>query len=259
MAAVSGLFGIAVAAALTSVLAQAPIVTPTPLKTIINERSSPFCAQIRQTIGTSVQGLLHNDEWVESAKSTLAKMSRDWVQGGGASVAIDRVRLDSTIGGIVHNLTVIDDLIASSQKAGRYDDARLSAMRSQLLSVADQQREVLNVLGLVLDSTEVDSQLEEFYKTNPRASRDAIASVQTRYEKDPMVFRDPVLQQITGLLGDSPYAHALLYLVANDLQTHDLESKAAGSILRYGNSCHSDVPLAPPSEPFWEPSPSPKS
>ncbi len=250
------MLGIAFSAVLTASLAAAPQPVATPLKTIINERSSPFCAQLRQTIGTSVQGLLRNDEWVESAKATLAKMSRDWVQGG-PSVAMDRVRLDAMIGGIVHNLTVIDGLIASSRSAGRYDDSRLSTMRAQLLAVADQQREVLNILGLVLDSTEIDSQLADFYKNNPRASREAIANVQGRYDKDPMVFRDPVLQQVTGLLGDSPYAHPLLYLVANDLQTHDLESKAAGSILRYGSGCHSDVPLAPPAEPFWGPSPTP--
>src|SRR5581483_8470957 len=106
-------------------VAAVPQPSPTPLRTIINERSTPFCAQLRQTIGTSVQGLLHNDEWVESAKVALAKMSRDWVQGGGASVALDRVRLDSMIGGLVHNLTVIDGLIASSQEKGRYDDGRL--------------------------------------------------------------------------------------------------------------------------------------
>lgn len=253
----SATVGIALCAGLMSVVASGqPVATPTPLRTIIHERASPFCAQLRQTIGTSVQGLLRNDEWVQSAKATLAKMSRDWVQGGGASVAMDRVRLDAIVGGLVHNLTVIDDLIAT-QKAGRYDDGRLAAMRAQLLSVADQQREVLNILGLVLDSTEIDSQLADFYRNNPRASREAIASVQNRYDKDPMVFRDPVLRQVTGLLGDSPYAHPLLYLVANDLQTRELESKAAGSILRYGSSCRSDVPLAPTSEPFWGPSPSP--
>jgi hypothetical protein len=250
------MFGLAFMVVSALALAGGPQPAPsaTPLKTIVNERASPFCAQLRQTIGMSVQGLLRNDEWVGSAKSILAKMGRDWVQGGGASVAMDRVRLDAMIGGIVHNLTVIDDLIASSQKAGRYDDSRLSAMRAELLLAADQQREVLNILGLVLDSSEIDSQLADFYKNNPRASRDAIASVEKRFEKDPMVYRDPVLGQVTGLFGDSPYAHPLLYLIANDLQTHELESKAAGSILRDGSGCHSDVPLTPPNEPFLRPS-----
>ncbi len=95
-------------------------------------------------------------------------MSRDWVFGG-PRLAMDRVRLDRVIGGLVRKLTVTEYLLRSTDT--RVDpDGRLSAMRSQLRTVADQQLEVLNILGIVLDSSEVTGQLEDFYRHNPRAS-----------------------------------------------------------------------------------------
>jgi len=216
-----------------------PSPSPTPLRTIVHERSSPFCTQLREKIGVSVAGLLHNDEWVDYAKSSLAKMGRDWVTGGGLSVQIDRVRIDRSVGGIVQNLTIIDRLL--SNMSGQAQDERIAAMRDQLLAAADQQREVLNILEIVLNSQAIDEQLIEFYKNNPRASHAAIANVQTELENDPTVYRDPVLGRITGIFSSTPFAEPLLYLVANDLQTHALESRAAASILKSGSACHSDV------------------
>jgi hypothetical protein len=126
-------------------------------------------------------------------------------------------------------------------------------MRAQLLTAADQQREVLNILEITLNSQAIEEQLIEFYKNNPRVSHAAIANVQTELENDPIVYRDPVLGRITGIFSSTPFTEPLLYLVANDLQTHTLESKAASSIMRSGSACHSDVPLAPPAVPFTHP------
>jgi hypothetical protein len=231
--------------------APQPSPTATPLRTIYHETVSPFCTQLRNNIGGSVIGLLHNDEWVESAKETLAQMSRDWVFGG-ARVAMDRVRLDRVIGGLVRNLTIIDDLLRGTTSSSD-PTGRLSTMHAQLTEVADQQLEVLNILGIVLDSTEINAQLEDFYRHNPRASRAAIANVRQRYDHDSMVYRDPVLGRVTGIFGDSPFTDPLLYLIANDLQTRQLESVAAKSVLEAGKSCASTVPLAPPVLPYTRP------
>jgi hypothetical protein len=228
-----------------------PSPTATPLRTIYHETISPFCTQLRNNIGGSVIGLLHNDEWVESAKETLAQMSRDWVFGG-ARVAMDRVKLDRVIGGLVRNLTIIDDLLRKTAPSAD-PTGRLSTMHAQLTEVADQQLEVLNILGIVLDSTEINAQLEDFYRHNPRASRAAIANVRQRYDHDSMVYRDPVLGQVTGVFGDSPFTDPLLYLIANDLQTHQLESVAAKSVLEADKGCASTVPLAPPVLPYTRP------
>ncbi len=147
---------------------------------------------------------------------------------GGPRLAIDRVRLDRVIGGLTKNLAIIDDLLRTTE--GDDPSGQLSVMRSHLRATADQQLEVLNILGVVLDSSEINSQLEDFYRHNPRASRNAIANVKDRYDHDRMIYRDPVLQQVTGVFGDSPYADPLLYLIANDLETRNLEGHAATSI-----------------------------
>jgi len=202
-----------------------------------------------------VIGLLHNDEWVHNAKEILAQMSRDWVFGG-PRVAMDRVRLDRVIGGLVRNLTVIEDLLRATDSQVN-PDGRLSAIRSQLRTVADQQLEVLNILGIVLDSSEITFQLEDFYRHNPRASRAAIAKVRELYDRDRRVYRDPILSQVTGVFGDSPFADPLLYLIANDLETRDLESQAAATIAADSKSCRSDTPLVPPALPYTHPDDSP--
>jgi hypothetical protein len=227
-----------------------PMPTPTPIKTISHERVSPFCMLLRKNIGGSVIGLLHNDEWVHSAKEILAQMSRDWVFGG-PRLEMDRAKLDRVIGGLAGNLTIINDLLRAADSAAD-PGGQLSTMRSQLRTVADQQLEVMNILGVVMDS-EARNQLEDFYRHNPRASRSAIANVRDRYDHDQTIYRDPVLSQITGVFGDSPYADPLLYLIANDLETRTLEGHAAKSIAANSKSCQSDVPLAPPALRYTQP------
>lgn len=149
-------------------VAVQPQPSPTPLKTITNVHSTPFCTAFGDNIRHGVEGVLVNDDLFKRTEPVFLKAAHDLVMGGplessfnsmhaaqpsgdNASVVLDMARIQEIDGAIVKNLQKIDALLNDTtrfpKEAKTPDEQRLVALRAQLLSVAKQQNDELNILS----------------------------------------------------------------------------------------------------------------
>lgn len=150
-----------VAVALSSPTAAAP--TAPPLKIIVHARASAFCTTVRENVGHAMGGLLQNDNIMSAAKPLYIQMARDYYAdpqksktGNNAWLNLDEQRMREMIGSIVHNLAVIDRLLADEQRIPsnpRTDEDRaLNEIKQELVQSENAQRDILNVLEGSLDT-----------------------------------------------------------------------------------------------------------
>jgi hypothetical protein len=165
---------------LTGVLNATPSPAPlaSPLKTITHVHSSPFCTAFTQNIKHGVEGVLTNDDLFKRTEPVFLKAARDMVMIGvsgssfnslhpatgsadNPSVHLDMARLQEIADAIVRNLETIDrilnDPIIFPKSPKTEEDRQLVQLRAQLLAVAKQQNDELNVISGTTDQYMFDT------------------------------------------------------------------------------------------------------
>jgi hypothetical protein len=140
---------------LAQVPATPPSVSPTPPKTIIRIRSTPFCTVFRENVFHAVQGLRVNDFVIDQGRSLLAKWAYDSVADsgrfGGAGRKMDQYQLGQVVNQAAHNLERVYALLNDPDRfpAPPQNDADrdLLALKATLQAVADSQERSLNILS----------------------------------------------------------------------------------------------------------------
>lgn len=144
---------------LSLLLAQAsvaqPSPSPTPPKTIVRTKSTPFCTVFRENVFRAVQGLRINDSVIDQGQSILAKWAYDSVVDkgkiNGGSRKMDHYQLGLVVGQAAHNLQLVYALLDDPSRfpAGPQDDSGrdLATIKATLQAVADSQERSLNILS----------------------------------------------------------------------------------------------------------------
>lgn len=166
---------------LAAVAAGGPSPAPsaTPLKVIVDIRSSALCTSLRQNIGPALAAIMSDDQAVAASKPLLIQMSRDYIspetinQAGlgnlhgpastdhsSAKMELDTSHLEELIGVLAHNLQMIDAALADSKRfpavANTDADHKLLEIKAQLQDVAKQQRQALDVLNGLVDTRRME-------------------------------------------------------------------------------------------------------
>lgn len=145
-------------------LTNNPQPSPSPLRTIVNSRITPFCTAFTQNIRYSVQGILLNDSLFERTEPVFLKAAHDMMNSGvdrlssganrnpeSAATVLDMNRLQEIGGSIVHNLQTINDILNDGtrfpKQPGNPQDAQLVQLRAQLLAIAKKQNDELNIIS----------------------------------------------------------------------------------------------------------------
>ena len=240
---------------IASVLAAALVaLSPAPLRTIVHERSSPFCTTLRENVGHALTGLLANDDAIARSKPLYVKLAHDyaaWSPDGrndgrrSPATHLDMQRMEIIVGAIVHNLQVIDALLTDpvrfTPSAASQDDRTLSSIRAQLNGVEDAQRKSLNVLngtvetyafedlqgrgnglGGALGKDAGGEGSDDFFSCRPIKSLECSG--------DPALKSDP-------LFLNSPFARFYGAIARSQADTTALESPASQTILANLGSC----------------------
>jgi len=153
---------------LVGLLGATPQPSPAPLKTITHVHSSPFCTAFGQNIKHAVEGVLTNDNLFRHTEPVFLKAAHDMVTGGppvssfnslhpassnpdNASVHLDMARLQEISGAVAHNLQTINDTLNDSvifpKDPRTSEDRQLVQLRAQLLAIAKQQNDELNIIS----------------------------------------------------------------------------------------------------------------
>ncbi len=131
---------------LAAAASPAPSSPPAPLtalKVIGHVRSTPFCTELRETIGPAIASVLANDDMIASSKPAFATLYHDDILAGSEARAhFDVNRLEKLETPIIANIKRVDALLDHKP-----DDPKLQAMRAKLQAVAAQQKESLNVIS----------------------------------------------------------------------------------------------------------------
>lgn len=157
-----------IALLVASAVSLAPAPSPTPLKTITNVHSTPFCTAFNDNIRHGVEGVLVNDDLFKRTEPVFLKAAHDLVAGGpmessfnsmhaarpsadNSSVILDMARIQEIDAAIVKNLQKIDTLLNDTtrfpKEAKTPEEQQLVDLRAQLLRVAKQQNDELNILS----------------------------------------------------------------------------------------------------------------
>jgi len=166
--------------ALAGVLNAAPSPAPaqSPLKTITHVHSSPFCTAFTQNVKHGVEGVLTNDSLFKRTEPVFLKAARDMVAAGASassfndlhpasgnadnpSVHLDMARLQEIAGAIARNLEtinkILNDPVIFPKSPQTEEDRQLVLLRAQLLAVAKQQNDELNVISGTTDQYMFDT------------------------------------------------------------------------------------------------------
>ena len=157
----------------------------TPLKTITNVHSTPFCTAFENNIRRGVQGVLVNDELFKRSGPVFSKAARDMALGGDISssfnsmhpaqsdqdnpaTTMDMSALDALGGAIVNNLQTIDRILNDSSRFPENpktpEERQLAQLRTGLLALAKKQNDELNVISGTTNQYIFDS-LQDRYPT----------------------------------------------------------------------------------------------
>lgn len=152
---------------LLAIAAATPQPSPSPLKTITRVHSTPFCTAFGENIKHGVEGVLINDELFKRTEPVFLKAANDMVNGGeltssfnsmhaahvnedSASVHFDMERLQQIGDAVIKNLKTIDGVLNDPARFPKSpataDDIQLVNLRAQLLALAKEQNDELNVL-----------------------------------------------------------------------------------------------------------------
>jgi len=256
-----------------------PLPSAPPLKTIITVKSSPLCQALTSTVLDTISGLQSNDRIIESTKPVLVDFGKAWVDNSIAghqfdqmqvhqnlapadvhndnnpAMILDAQRLARLAEGIVHNLRVIDGLLA---------DPRLTPeLRARLEAVADQQRQNLNVIYGLADTFELQDLIAHGDNTQGALDegtgkgqkglsfsdqdvsfQDVVSGPQRAVPlpngapRDPTVDTDPAIsQKATGELANNPILRFYQGVVQNQAATAHAEDALTQTVLDVTNQC----------------------
>lgn len=154
--------------AIAQVLAAPAASSPaSPPKTIITVKSTALCTGLRENVAPALAGLIQNDGLIGYGRSTLlnianeaqhAPLQSSYNERGAAQPASSTPRLGEGFShlndlarSIAHNAATIDTILSDKARfpssPSTSDEKTLDLMKAQLLSVARQQRLLVNVLG----------------------------------------------------------------------------------------------------------------
>jgi hypothetical protein len=264
---------------LAALVAQVtPLPSATPLKTIITVKSSPLCQALTGTVIDTISGLQSNDRIVASTKPVLVDFGKAWANNSVAghhfdqmqihenfepagihnddnpAMILDARRLARLAEGIVHNLQLIDALLA---------DPRLTPeLKAQLQAVADQQRHTLNVIYGLADTFELQDiiahgdntqgalnetfgahSLDSSFNDQDVSFQDVVSGPQRAValfsgSRDPTVDTDPAIsQKATGELANNPIFRFYQGIEQNQVATAHAEDQLTKTVLDIVNQC----------------------
>ena len=256
-----------------------PLPSAPPLKVIITVKSTPLCQSLTDTVFPTISGLQSNDRIVASTKPVLVDFGKEWVDNSVAghtfdqlqihesfepagihndqnpAMIIDARRLARLAEGIVHNLHVIDSLLA---------DPRLTPeLRAQLQAVAEQQQKNLNVIYGLADTFELQDIIahgdntqgvlnEQFKGKNvPLSYNDQDVSFQDVLSgpargqpnpwapmTDPTVDTDPAIKQsATGEQANNPIYRFYQGVTQNQIATAQAEDQLLQAVKTVTDQC----------------------
>lgn len=247
---------------LASLAAAQPSPSPSPLKTIIHVRSSPFCTTLRQNVGRAVAALIQNNVAIDETKSLLLKMARDKVSSANRNMIIDMDmdQLGPKIDEIARNLAVaqalLNDAHAFPAQPKIDDDRQLAEMQKQLRAIIDHQNQALNIVsgayysyngnrlmgygdGLkapvdpLADTPIVLPPIKPSSNTKPLSS----PSPSPLSAASPLPAATPASVDL-GLLGMTKFAALFNNLTTYQVNEEALESQAAATILQSTAECN---------------------
>jgi hypothetical protein len=137
--------------------APAPQPAASTLPIIGGTHSRGLCTTVRDSVAPMVLGLIKSDELVGAGHRALLKTADDSRTGSRAAVDLDQVYLRHAVDAMVHNLSVIDKLLADEKrfpkKAPVTDDERIAQqIKAQIEAVEERQRAALNTIANALDA-----------------------------------------------------------------------------------------------------------
>jgi hypothetical protein len=256
-----------------------PLPSAPPLKTIITVKSSPLCQTLTGTVLSTMSGLQSNDRIIESTKPVLVNFGKAWVDNSIAGHQFDQMQIHQNLApadvhndnnpamildarklarlaqAIVHNLRVIDGLLADPQLT--------PALRAQLQAVADQQGQTLNVIyGLAatfelqdiiahgdgtqgaLNEGTGNSRKALSFNDQDVSFQDVVSGPQRAVPlpdgapRDPTVDTDPAIsQKATGELANNPLLRFYQAVEQNQLATAHAEGQLDATVLDLVNQC----------------------
>jgi hypothetical protein len=167
-----------------------PSPSPPSLPEIGRVHSNALCTTLRQNIAPTIAGLMKNDEIIGAGHRAFGKMARDSAGSSGAAIDIDKLYLEQVETRLVHNLAVVDRLLGDEKRFPanpKSDDERdASALRAQLLAVADSQRKALDLVSGTLE-TESLGQMQHEMSDQMKNATGQVAPLPTA-TSDPVSF-----------------------------------------------------------------------
>ena len=139
--------------------APAPQPAASTLPIIGGTHARGLCTTVRDSVAPMVLGMMKSDELVAASHRALLKTGDDARTGSRPAMDLDQVYLRHAVDAMVHNLRVIDKLLADEKrfpKKATTDDERIAQqLKAQIQAVEDQQRAALNTIANALDAEDL--------------------------------------------------------------------------------------------------------
>ena len=139
--------------------APAPQPAASTLPIIGGTHARGLCTTVRDSVAPMVLGMMKSDELVAASHRALLKTGDDARTGSRPAMDLDQVYLRHAVDAMVHNLRVIDKLLADDKrfpKKATTDDERIAQqLKAQLEGVEEQQRAALNTIANALDAEDL--------------------------------------------------------------------------------------------------------
>jgi hypothetical protein len=210
---------------------------------------------------------MKNDEIIGAGHRAFAKMARDQGDNSSASIEIDKLYLEQVETRLVHNLKVIDTLLADQRRfppnARTDDDRDANLMKSQLVAVADEQRKALNLVSGTLETESLGQMQHQFdgqmksatgqVGPLPAATSDPASFIGTAGLPDytPVSGLPSRTTELSAVGGHTIYDQMAAVLESTQITIAQRERVATASVVSAVSDCRASVPGAP------SPSPSP--
>lgn len=147
--------------------AASPSSPATPLKTIGHVTATLLCSGLRDKIAPSISGLRINDQIISQGQSMMGKIRADALAdprstsatgGAGASSEMDDLQMSLLVQALTNNLRRIEALLNDAatfpERAATEDERALTVAKLRLETVAEHQRNILNLLATTLQTNQ---------------------------------------------------------------------------------------------------------
>lgn len=151
------------AAAVAVPRAKAPSPAPSPLKEIVHVISTPFCTALRRNIAPAIGHVLDNDRIIAASQPAFTQFARDHAaaqhNGSQSAEDLDVLHLENLVGPMVRNVQQTESLLGNTAtfpvRPLNNDDKQIVALRSQLLTVLQEQKGVLDLISGLVDTQQM--------------------------------------------------------------------------------------------------------